>query len=189
MWRRPTEAKPSSPTPAVQAPVSIEPQEVPPAPLRTASPAPVLSAPAVPGVIEPGASGSSRIGSGLMIRGEFTGNSDLYIDGDAQGKIRLGKARVTVGPHGRVQADIEAREIVVEGAAQGNLKASERVCLRAASRVQGTILAPRVGVDDGAQFRGKVETTRVSASSASPALESAAAPGALRPVSTHAQSE
>lgn len=96
---------------------------------------------------------------------------------------------MTVGPHGRVQADIEAREIIIEGAVQGNLKASERVRLGAASRVQGTVLAPRVGIDDGAQFRGKVEMTRASASSVSSAAEPAVDADALRPVSAHAESE
>lgn len=189
MWRKSTEGKPSSRVPAVPAPVSIKPQEAPPAPLPTTSPVPALSAPSVQASSAASTSGISRIGSGLKIRGEFSGSSDLYIDGDAQGKIRLGEACVTVGPHGRVQADIEAREIIIEGAVQGNLKASERVRLGAASRVQGTVLAPRVGIDDGAQFRGKVEMTRASASSVSSAAEPAVDADALRPVSAHAESE
>jgi cytoskeletal protein CcmA (bactofilin family) len=189
MWRKSTEAKPSSRVSAVPAPVSIQPQEAPQVPLQTRSSAAVLSAPAAHAVVEPSTSGFSKIGSGLKIRGEFSGNSDLYIDGDAQGKIRLDGARVTVGPNGRVQADIEAREIVVEGTVQGNLKASERVRLGVSSRVQGTVLAPRIAIDDGAQFCGKVEMTRASASSASSAAELSADADALRPVSAHAVSE
>jgi len=72
---------------------------------------------------------------------------------------------------------------------QGNLKASERVRLGVSSRVQGTVLAPRIAIDDGAQFRGKVEMTRASASSASSAAELSADADALRPVSAHAVSE
>ena len=189
MWRKSTEVKPSSPTPAVPAAVSTKLQEAPQAPPPSTSPAPTSSVPAQQRAPEASTSGVSKIGSGLKIRGEFSGNSDLYIDGDAQGKIRLGKARVTVGPNGRVQADIEAREIFVEGAVQGNLKASECVRLGATSRVQGGILAPRVGIDDGAQFRGKVEVTRTDASSASPAPEPAIKADALHPVSAHAEGE
>jgi cytoskeletal protein CcmA (bactofilin family) len=103
---------------------------------------------------------TSTISAGLRISGEFTGAGDLYIDGEAQGSIRLGQSKVSVGPHGRVQADIEAREIVIEGKVQGNLKAGESIRLGAASRVQGSLMTPRVAIEDGARLRGKVETTR-----------------------------
>jgi cytoskeletal protein CcmA (bactofilin family) len=189
MWRKSTEVKPSSPVRAVPAPVSSKPQEAPQSPPQSTSPAPALAAPAARAASEASVSGSSKIGSGLRIRGEFSGNSDLYIDGEAQGKIRLAETRVTVGPNGRVQADIEAREIFVEGTVQGNLKASERVRLGAKCRVQGTVLAPRVGIDDGAQFRGKVEVTRAAASSAAPAVVPATVADALDPVSAHAEGE
>jgi cytoskeletal protein CcmA (bactofilin family) len=69
-------------------------------------------------------------------------------------------ARVTVGPNGRVQADIEAREIIIEGSVQGNLKAGERLHLGASSKVQGSVLTPRFAIEDGARLRGKVEMIR-----------------------------
>lgn len=104
--------------------------------------------------------GASTITSGLRINGEFSGESDLYIDGEAKGKIRLLRSRVSIGPNGRVTADIEARDIVIEGSVQGNLKASESVRLGPASRVQGSLVTRRVAIDDGARLRGKVEMTR-----------------------------
>ena len=84
----------------------------------------------------------------------------MYIDGEAQGKITLADSRVTVGPNGRVQADIDAREIIIEGTVQGNLKARESIRLASSSKVQGSMLTPRIGIDDGARLRGKVEMTR-----------------------------
>jgi cytoskeletal protein CcmA (bactofilin family) len=96
----------------------------------------------------------------LRIHGEFSGNSDLYVDGEAHGSIRLAQAKVTVGPHGRVHADIDAREIVVEGTVQGNLKASESIRLGPGSRVQGSMMTPRVAIEDGARLRSKVEMTK-----------------------------
>jgi cytoskeletal protein CcmA (bactofilin family) len=154
MWRKPAEAKPSS-----QALKEPEPAPFhPPAALPAAAPAGTFSAPTAAPL--PAGTGISKIGSGLKFKGEFFGDSDLYIDGEAQGKIRLAKSKVTVGPNGRVQADVEAREIIVEGSLNGNLKASERVRLGSSSRVQGTLLSPRVAIDDGARLRGKVEMTR-----------------------------
>lgn len=116
----------------------------------------------------------SRIRSGLKIRGEISGNTDLYIDGDVQGKLRFGQAMVTVGPSGHVQADIEAREIVVEGNVQGTLRAEERVRLGAQSRVKGNLLTPRIAIEDGARLSGKVDMTRPGEASVPPSATEAA---------------
>lgn len=95
----------------------------------------------------------------------MSGSSDLYIDGDVQGKINITGARVTVGVKGHVHADIEARDITIEGTVDGNLKGQESVRLGPSSNVQGSILTPRIGIDDGARLRGKVEMTRADAKS------------------------
>lgn len=208
MWRKPNEVKPSSqpagapgtvpnqskaasPTalttesqpPVLQMPVSHAPvqQAVPP------PPPPVIAAPVTKMAVARESASPSRIGSGLKIRGELSGsgNADLLVDGELEGKIALGDSRVTIGQSGRVQADIEARDIVIEGSVQGNLKARESVHLSSTSRVQGSILTPRIGIDDGARLRGKVEMKRASetgSSSPEPAKDS----DLLRPV--HARS-
>lgn len=102
----------------------------------------------------------SRIGSGLKIRGEITGSADMYIDGNVEGKIRIGSGALTIGSNGRVQADVEAREVLVNGTVTGNIKASDRVQLGSTGSVQGGIVTPRIGIDDGARLRGNVETAR-----------------------------
>jgi len=134
---------------------------------------------------------ASRIGAGLKIRGEFSGKSDLYIDGEAQGKIRLAESRVTVGSTGHVQADIEAREIVVDGTVEGNLKGTESVRLGPSSRVQGSVHTPRLAIDDGARLRGSVETVRASEPNGPTAKAPAqtADSDVLDPVHAHAESE
>jgi cytoskeletal protein CcmA (bactofilin family) len=122
------------------------------------APAPPVSSP-LPGNVD------SRIGSGLKIRGEITGTSDMYIDGNVEGKVRIGAGRLTVGSNGRVQADVEAREIIVNGAVVGNLKAADRVQLGSSGSVQGSVVTPRIGIDDGARLRGNVETAPAGQSS------------------------
>jgi cytoskeletal protein CcmA (bactofilin family) len=108
----------------------------------------------------PVARGISRISSGIRIKGEISGNDDLYIDGQAEGQFHFPQSKVTVGPNGKVKANIEAREIVVEGIVTGDLKASANVQLGGSSRVQGSLITPRIAIDDGARLRGKVEMTR-----------------------------
>ncbi|HXA57182.1 MAG TPA: polymer-forming cytoskeletal protein [Candidatus Acidoferrum sp.] len=92
----------------------------------------------------------------------------MYIDGDVQGKVRVGSGRLTVGSGGRVQADIEAREIFVNGTVIGNLKAADRVQLGSTGSVQGSVVTPRIGIDDGARLRGNVETASASQSPGKP---------------------
>ncbi len=86
----------------------------------------------------------------------------MYIDGEVEGKIHLGKSAVTVGPNGRVSADIEAREILVQGVVRGKLQGSDRVVLGRSSRVNGDVTTQHIVIEDGAQFRGHVEMTSSS---------------------------
>jgi cytoskeletal protein CcmA (bactofilin family) len=113
------------------------------------------------------ATGTSTIGAGLKIRGDITGNSNLIIEGQAEGKILIASGRVTVAATGRVQADIDALEISIDGTVQGNLKARDHVRLGPTSHVQGSVLTPRIAIEDGARLRGKVEMVRAGDAQAS----------------------
>jgi cytoskeletal protein CcmA (bactofilin family) len=205
MWHK-TDGKPSPEAPQPTAGTTGKSQIVPepPAPL-TASPASVTPAltpaprvaapepPAAPAATASGATGTSRIQAGLKIHGEISGNSDLYIDGELQGKLRLGGARLVIGPNGKVQADIEAGGITIDGFVQGNIKASESVRLGPGSRVQGSVLTPRIGIDDGARLRGKVEMVKAgsptSNSTTPPATTRAIETEASRPIAASAKAE
>lgn len=217
MWRKPTDPKsspaPNAPKPAAtptpsqvssntsSTPVAAPPPAPPviesapvastPTPAPAAVPsAPVYSAP-VTKVVAQDTSAPTSIGAGLKIRGELSGSSDLFIDGDVQGKISLSGSRVTVGPKGQVQADIEASDIVIEGNVQGNLKARDTVRLGGSSRVQGSILTPRISIEDGARLRGKVEMSRANdlkSSKSSVSTETAATP-AYKTVSASTERE
>ena len=202
MWRKP-DGKPSSG--ASNTPSSVPPKTQPQAPPqptqivnevqpKAQAKPPAVERPLPPAAPLPAASQSrgetmssqaSTIGAGLKIRGEISGNSDLYLEGQASGKIRINGAKVTVGPQGKVQADIEAREIIVNGDVQGNMKADAKVRLGSASKVEGALSAPSIAIDDGARFRGKVEVTR--AKTASTAAEPSDAE--MLGVAAHAEKE
>jgi len=154
MWRKSNEVKPSE-EPYAAARTKAE-EAVKAATFQTSQPSPLV--PSTTLASAAASSNLSKISAGLKIQGELTGDADLFIDGDVEGRIRLTNGRVTVGPSGRVQAEIEARQICVEGTVQGNLKASESAQLGAASKVLGNVQSPRIGVADGAQLSGKIET-------------------------------
>ncbi len=99
----------------------------------------------------------ATIGRTLVIKGEVTGSEALYIDGRIEGKIIMPESRVTIGRNGRVDASIQAREVVVMGKVQGNIECSDRVDIRAEGSVSGDISTVRISVEDGAALKGGIQ--------------------------------
>jgi len=97
------------------------------------------------------------ITQGIRIKGEITGKEDLFVDGTLEGKLDLGNASCTVGPNGKVKADISAREVVVRGHVDGKVEGVERVQLWNTGRITGEVRTERLAIEDGAILRGKVE--------------------------------
>ena len=97
------------------------------------------------------------IGESITIEGELKGSEDLTIQGNVEGSVRLDDHAVTVGPDGKVEADIVARVITVEGHVVGDLDADDQIVLRGSARVEGDLSAPRVNLEDGSYFRGAVD--------------------------------
>jgi cytoskeletal protein CcmA (bactofilin family) len=103
------------------------------------------------------AEGSTVIGRSVTIRGELSGKEDLYMDGVVEGTILLSESRLTVGPNARVMADIEARDVVVYGLVDGNIRATGRIELRESAVVRGDIVAGRLSIEENASIKGRVE--------------------------------
>ena len=103
------------------------------------------------------AEGSTVIGKSVVIRGDLSGNEDLYLDGDIEGTITLTDSQLTVGPNARIRADVSVRDVVVFGHLTGNVQATGRVDLRQSAIVSGDILAGRLSVEESAVLKGKVE--------------------------------
>jgi cytoskeletal protein CcmA (bactofilin family) len=101
--------------------------------------------------------GPATIGPSISLKGDVTGDEDLMIQGRIEGKVKLTKHNVTIGPEGRVKADVHGRTVVVEGQVEGDLHGEEQIILRHTAKVEGSITAPRVTLEDGAVFRGGIE--------------------------------
>ena len=121
--------------------------------------------------------GPAMIGPSITIKGDVSGDEDLVIQGRIEGKVNLAQHNVTIGPEGRVKADVNGRVVVVEGEVEGNLRGQEQIILRHTAKVQGSIAAPRVSLEDGAVFRGGIEMD-ASGKPPKPADEKAAVPKA-----------
>lgn len=103
---------------------------------------------------------SVSIGKSIVIVGELSGGEDLTIEGQVDGKIELREHVVTIGPNGRIKAQIVARSIVVLGHVTGNLVATEKVDIGQNGSVEGDVVTPRIAIADGAHFRGSIDMQR-----------------------------
>jgi cytoskeletal protein CcmA (bactofilin family) len=182
MWRKP-ETKPSSAgtvsqsqgTPkasspsaasvtssgvATAAPAAPVPAQSAAPPAKTPTSAPASAPQAVPiGAASSGTGAPStgtRLSQGLKFRGDFSGESDLYIDSEFEGKINLPRSLVTIGPNGQVTCDINAREIHVEGSVKGDLTGDERIQIGRTGRVRGNLTCARLQIEDGAALQGGI---------------------------------
>jgi len=107
----------------------------------------------------------TRIGATVTLQGTLKAEEDLYLEGRLDGEITVASHQVTVGKNGRVKADVNARIIEVEGRVIGDLNGSERVVVAATGNVVGNIKAPRVSLENGAQFRGSIDMDPASGQS------------------------
>jgi cytoskeletal protein CcmA (bactofilin family) len=99
----------------------------------------------------------ATIGKSLVIKGEVSGSESLYIDGRVEGAINLPGHRVTVGRNGQVQANINAKEVVILGKVKGNITASDRTDIRNEGSLAGDVICQRISIEDGAYFKGGID--------------------------------
>ncbi len=151
MWKRDEGVRPpAGPPPGVQP-----------------QPAPVSTSIGAPGARAPETESRRQmekdlvnIGKSIIVKGELNGSEDLTIEGQVEGKIELRDHVLTIGPNGRIKAQVFAKSVVVLGHVTGNVTASEKVDIRDNGSVEGDIVSPRVAIAEGAHFRGSVDMQR-----------------------------
>ena len=165
MWKRDEAVKPTAPAPA---PAAHQPVSTAPAP-------------------QPETRRIERdvvnIGKSVVIKGELNGSEDLTIEGHVEGKIELKDHVLTIGPNGRIKAQVLAKSVIVLGEVNGNVTATEKVDIRDGGSVDGDIISPRVAIAEGAHFRGTVDMQRKTQGqqAAQPSKPAAAATTASAP--------
>jgi cytoskeletal protein CcmA (bactofilin family) len=162
MWKRDESVKPTAPQPPA-----------PPAPV-----APQATALKPAGDVRPQIERDKvNIGKSVVIKGELSGSEDLTIEGNVEGKIELRENILTIGPNGKIRAEVFAKSVVVLGEVVGNVTASEKVDIRDNGSVDGDITSPRVAIAEGAHFRGSVDMQRAgSKPAAAPAKQASPQP-------------
>jgi cytoskeletal protein CcmA (bactofilin family) len=168
MWNKREE--PPAPRPANVPPASVSAPEI------KKEPTPVSSTPyRTP---ESDSRNSATIGKSVKIVGRIFTKEDLYVDGDVEGTIESHENKVTIGPNGRVQASIRARDVIILGQVQGNVETSDKVDIRKDAKLVGDITTSRISIEDGALFKGSIDIKKAEPK---PAAAPAPSPAAARP--------
>jgi cytoskeletal protein CcmA (bactofilin family) len=105
----------------------------------------------------------AHIGKSVVIKGELSGSEDLFLDGEVEGSIELHDHNLTIGPNGRVRANINAKEVVIQGKVDGSISGSDRVELRKSGVLVGDIVTQRIIIEDGAYFKGGIDIRKDNA--------------------------
>jgi cytoskeletal protein CcmA (bactofilin family) len=124
---------------------------------------------------EPANSGNS-IGKSVKVEGKIYSKEDLYVDGTVEGTVEVAENKLTIGPHGTIQAAIKAREVLVLGTIQGNVEAIERLEIRKDAKLLGDIRTARIVIEDGAYFKGSIDIIKPEPVKAAAKPAPAAAP-------------
>lgn len=123
-----------------------------PQPATPRSPAPAPTSPAAP-------ARSAAIGPSMYIKGEIRLREELLVDGDVEGRLES-ESLLTVGPNGKVRANIKAREVVIFGSVRGDVEVTQKIAIRGQGSLIGNIKTCGISIDDGAYFKGSVDILR-----------------------------
>ena len=139
--------------------------------------------PAKPPASIPVDTGRTQLGRSLVVKGDVSGNEDLTISGQLEGTVNIQGHCLTIGPEGKVKAEIQAARVVIHGSVHGNISVKERVEIYKSGHVVGDLLAPGISIEDGAYFKGKIEILRegVREPDLAPSSSSSKLPVALSP--------
>jgi len=119
---------------------------------------------------------TATIGKAVKVIGQIFTKEDLYVDGDVEGTIESQENKVTIGPNGRVQAGIKAREVVILGQVQGNVEAADKVDIRKDAKLVGDIATSRISIEDGALFKGSIDIRKTERPAGPPVAATVSAP-------------
>jgi len=110
----------------------------------------------------------ANIGKSISIKGDLTGNEDMVIEGKVDGKVDLPNNQLTIGANGTINAEINAKAVVVVGRVTGNIHGTERVEIQGSGIVEGDVSAPRLVVAEGAVLNGAIKMTQKAGAAEAP---------------------
>jgi cytoskeletal protein CcmA (bactofilin family) len=141
LWNKQTQQREEPPMRVLAEPAGTAPSYTPPTPRP-----------------EP-ASQPAAIGQAMNIKGQIYAREHLMVDGEVEGSVQS-ESQLTVGPNGKVRANIKAREVIIFGSVRGNVEVIEKIAIREQGSLVGDIKAAGISIDDGAYFKGSIDIMR-----------------------------
>src|SRR5690554_4859794 len=100
---------------------------------------------------------TAMIGMTVKIKGDISSDENLVIEGQVDGTITLNSHELTVGQSGRVNANVSAKLIKIDGQVNGDIVGKEKVTISKTGNVRGNIVAPVVILEEGGKFKGTID--------------------------------
>lgn len=113
------------------------------------------------------------LGATIRIKGDISGEENLVIEGNVEGSVSLASHELTIGKNGKVHANITARTIRIDGEVNGDITGKEKVLVSSTSNIKGTIVTPKMTLEEGARFKGTIDIDPAHANTGSNAGGSA----------------
>ena len=98
----------------------------------------------------------------MQIKGDIFSDEAISLNGEMEGRLEL-SAALTIGPSGKVKANVKATEIIVDGNVTGNVEAIQRIVLRKGAHLVGDVKTAGIVIEDGAYFKGGIDITQPKA--------------------------
>lgn len=105
----------------------------------------------------------STVGHSVVIQGSLKSEEDMIIYGTLKGEVELKNNNLSVGKSGRLEANVLAKSIRIEGQVVGDIYALHVSILKTGA-IFGNIISPRVILEDGAKFKGSIDMDNKSVS-------------------------
>lgn len=103
-----------------------------------------------------GSSGVTRLGSTAVLTGDIEAHEDMVVEGRVNGKITIPSGTLTIAKGAKVEAEIRAKALVLNGELKGTVRAGERTVISETADMNGDVITPRITIANGAKFSGSI---------------------------------
>jgi cytoskeletal protein CcmA (bactofilin family) len=93
-----------------------------------------------------------------LFSGELSFKGSFRVDGQFKGTIKSDSILI-IGPNGKVEADVNIGYAIIDGQLNGTIQAKEKVEVHSTGRVSGTIITPKLVIEEGAFLEANCQTT------------------------------
>jgi cytoskeletal protein CcmA (bactofilin family) len=140
--------------------VEIAPEKVPaadrkkPADKDQAKEASAKAAPAPMQPAQPRGEPATYLSKAVHFEGVIRSECSVHVDGEVKGSIEAPDSGITIGPGGKVEADLVAQHVNVDGLVVGSVVALDRLEVRSTGGIQGDVRAGRLVMEEGGMLSG-----------------------------------